>query len=354
MADEQAIRDALRWQRDFCLRSGAPITARVCAALAELLDRSSATGRRALDWPGEPIADALPLRLAGGFHALHRSGRCPALAPVYRGEAEDARGAVRAAITEHDAELVRWMDGPPQTNEPARSGVLMAGLLALAARHRVARFELIEIGSSAGLNLLIDRYRFDLGGTLVGPAESPVAIRPEWRGPPPVAAGIEIASVRGVDIAPIDLSGDPAVERLLAYVWADNHERFARLEKAIAMWRAAPPRLDRGDAADWVEARLAEPQPEGVLRVLMHSIVWQYLSPGGQRRIEAAMAAAGERATASRPLGWIAYEGQRGLMTHGLTVRSWPGHPGELEIASAHPHGAWIEWAGLSSASFRV
>ena len=53
------------------------------------------------------------------------------------------------------------------------------------ARRHGPRIELLEIGSSAGLNLMIDRYRFDLGGTMVGPADSPVAIVPEWKGPPP-------------------------------------------------------------------------------------------------------------------------------------------------------------------------
>ena len=108
--------------------------------------------------------------------------------------------------------------------------------------------------------------------------------------------------------------------------------------------RAVPPRLDRGDAADWIEARLAEPQAHGVTRVLMHSVVWQYLSPEGQRRIEAAMAAAGARATAERPLGWIAYEVDRTLKRHSLVVRSWPGDGVPKRYATAHPHGAWIDW----------
>src|SRR3546814_2382331 len=63
------------------------------------------------------------------------------------------------------------------------------------------------------------------------------------------------------------------------------------------MVRARPVRLDKGDAADWVEARLAEPQADGVTRVLMHSVVWQYLPETTADRIRAAMHAAGARAT---------------------------------------------------------
>jgi hypothetical protein len=81
-----------------------------------------------------------------------------------------------------------------------------------------------------------------------------------------------------------------------------------------------------------------------VTRVLMHSVVWQYIAPAGQRRIEAAMAAAGKRATAERPLGWVAYEADRVLKTHRLTIRSWPGGGETEQLASAHPHATWIEW----------
>ena len=115
----------------------------------------------------------------------------------------------------------------------------MAGLLVLAERFG-PRIELLEIGSSAGLNLLIDRYRFDLGGVAVGPAKSPVLIRPEWRGPPPPAVDIAIKSVRGVDIQPIDPTSPGAERRLLAYIWADHAIRFPRVSAAIDMIREQP------------------------------------------------------------------------------------------------------------------
>jgi len=346
MANHETIRRALLWQAAFCEKGGAPVTGRICTALASVLDETTATGRRALNWTGDPLIDALPLRLAGPFHALFRSGRGGALDSVYRGEQTDpdtVADAVDAALALHDAEIVRWLDGPPQTNEAARSGVLMAGLLSLAQRFG-PHFELLEIGSSAGLNLLIDRYRFDLGGVTVGPEDAAIRITPEWRGPPPPAAEVRIESVRGVDIAPIDLTAPGQADRLLAYVWPDQFDRLTRIERAITLALASPLQLDQGDAADWVEMRLAEPQPEGVTRVLMHSVVWQYLPPEGQRRIEAAMAKAGAAATAARPLGWVSYEGDRSLGIHELIVRHWPGDGTSETLARAHPHGAWIEW----------
>lgn len=349
MANEPANRAAFEIQAGYCDAMDAPISARVCTALATAVDRNSETGRRVLDWAGEPVADALALRLVGGLHALHRAGVDPALSTVFSGAKTDparVTAILNATLVAHDAALLPWLDGPPQTNEAARSAGMMTGILHLAERYG-PRFEVLEIGSSAGLNLLIDRYRFDLGGVNVGPDTSPVTIRPEWRGEPPPSTPVEIESTRGVDIQPVDVADPVAAARLEAYVWVDAVQRQVRLAAAIAMVREGGVDLVEGDAADWVEAQLTKPQPEGVTRVLMHSVVWQYLPPVSRERIRVAMAAAGARATVERPLGWVMMEPNRDLHRHEVRVRGWPGErPMEL-VALTHAHGAWVE--GLSA-----
>jgi hypothetical protein len=331
-------------QVDYCRANDAPITARLAQALADALDDTTATGRAVLGWAGNPVADALPLRLVGGIHWLWRRGAVPALAALFArdGPRERDAAAMRGVLADHDATLLRWLDGPPQTNEPGRCAQLMTGLLEVAARYG-PRLELLEIGSSAGLNLLIDRYRIEFPGFATGPAASAVVLRPAWRGPPPPACPPAIVASRGCDIAPLDVGDPDQAERLLAYVWADHAERFARLDKAIALFRADPPRLDAADAADWVEARLTEPQANGVTRVLMHSIVWQYLPASGQARITAAMVQAGARATPERPLAWVRVEADRTVHRHDISLRSWPGDGETAVIGHAHAHGFWVE-----------
>lgn len=334
-------------QARYCVANDAPVTAAIVTALADSLDIDTLTGARVLGWVGNPVADALPLRLAGGVHALWRKGVAPELSELFAGGTFPRANAeaMSQLLKRHDAALLKWLNGPPQTNEPGRSAQLMVGLLEVVARHG-PRLEILEIGSSAGLNLLIDRYRIDLPGLTTGPLDAPVRLTPEWRGSPPPGVAPLIMSTRGVDIAPINATDPDEADRLLAYIWADHQMRFERVARAIEMIRTSLPHLDQGDAADWIEARLAEPHQEGVTRVLMHSIVWQYIGADGQQRITAAMEAAGALATSERPLGWVRVEADRTVNQHDITVRSWPGHGATKLIGHAHAHGFWVERLG--------
>ncbi|MDM7956172.1 DUF2332 domain-containing protein [Blastomonas sp.] len=342
--------DEIAWQigaqADHVAANDAPATAAICRALIALARGDTACGRRIADWPGDVLADAMPLRLAGGLHHLFRKGEGPALGAVYAREVTGQAqidAIVADVVAAHDAELLPWFDGPPQTNEAGRSASFVAALHWLASR-TTAVFELGEIGSSAGMNLLIDRYGYDLGGVVSGPADAPCTIRPDWQGAPPPDTAFHITSVRGCDLQPIDVRDDAAADRLIAYIWPEAHARFERMEAGIAMIRARPVDLVQADAADWVTARLAEPQEPGVTRVLMHSIVWQYIPPERQVMIEAAMARAGAAATAERPLGWIALETNRATFRHELKVRYWPGGCEPSLLGEAQAHGAWVRW----------
>jgi hypothetical protein len=319
--------------------------ARLCALLGERLDRTTETGRRVLDWPGkaDAFSDAVPIRLAGGLHALVRRGGAPGLAACYPPNPLPDDEALWAALRPvlADPELETWLDGAPQTNEVGRSAVLMSGLLVVADRFGQP-VELLELGASAGLNLLLDRYGYDLGGVRAGEPGSPVQLRPEWKGDPPPEASVRVARRRGVDLHPLDLRRD--AKRLLAYVWPDQPRRLAQLEAALAIAAENPPDVERGDAADWLEARLGEPAEAGTSRVVLHSIAFQYFSGEAKARIRAAMDAAGAMATAKAPLAWLRYEYEPADDRITLRLRVWPGE--ERLLAYCHPHGSEVEWLG--------
>lgn len=339
---------ALEWQADHAARNGAPATARVVRAFLPLLDGETRVGRRLRDWPGLTLEDAVPLRLAGGLHNLALTGADHRLVPVYAGEITgqaQVDGLVRSVVAEHDAALLGWFDGPPQTNEAGRSAGIMAQLLWLAGRLGT-RFELNEIGASAGINTMMDRFSFDLGGVKAGVAGSPMHIAPEWRGPPPPSAPVRIVGAAGCDLAPVDLTDPAQVLRLKSYVWPEMRDRLARIDIAVALADREPPALDRMDAGEWVARRLARPQDAGVTRVLFHSIVWQYLPPATRAAIERTVDDAAARATAERPLAWVQVETNRQTFRHELRTRFWPGGGEWTLLGEAHAHGAWVDWAG--------
>lgn len=342
------VRQAIAWQAEHSTRAEAPCTGRVILAELAILETDTGLARRMENWAGLTLRDAMPLRVAGGLHYLMLSGEDRRLEPVYAGLMTDQRAIdeiVADMAVKYDARLMPWLDGPPQTNEAGRSASIMAGLLWLSERLG-PRFEMNEIGASAGVNTMMDRYFYDLGGVQVGPAASPMRIVPEWRGPPPPGAQVEIAAIRGSDIAPVDLSDPEQALRLKAYVWPEATERMGRIDAAIALAAENPPDLAAMDAALFVEQMLARPQDTGTTRVLYHSVMWQYLPPQAQERITRAMEEAGAAATRDRPLAWIRLETNRATFRHELQLRYWPGGGEWVQLAEAHPHGAWVEWCG--------
>lgn len=289
MQDEEATRTALRRQAGWCRDLGSPLTALVCDVAADRLDRGTAGGRRILDWPAQPGAavDVLALRLAGGLHALAKHGH-PRLAlcyPPYPLPSADAMWAAILTVLD-DPALVSWLDRVPQTNEVARSAPLMAGLMVIAAETGLP-LALHELGASAGLNLLADRYDIRLGGVQAGTPGSAVVLQPDWTGSPPPEAAVRVARRCGVDLHPLRVQDPADRERLRAYVWPDQPARVARLEGALAIALADPPTLDQGDAADWTEATLLSAPEPGVARVLLHSVAYAYFPPAAQARIAA-------------------------------------------------------------------
>jgi hypothetical protein len=343
MSKEDAVRASFAEQSYWCERLGSPFMARLCSVIGERLDRTTAAGRRALAWPGEPSAavDALALRLCGGLHALVRTGAAPALAELYPPAPLPEADALWAALapTLGEESLALWLERPPQTNEVGRSAVLMAGLLALAERF-AQPMHLYELGASAGLNLRLDAYRYDLGGRGAGDPASALLLKPEWAGSPPPAAEVVIAARRGVDLHPADPVADR--DRLIAYVWPDQARRLAQIETALAIAADQPVTIDAGDAADWLETMLPPDPLPGATRVVLHSVAFQYFPAATQARVTARIEAAGDHADADGPLAWLRFEKLADDTRPSLRLRTWPG--GDELLAWVQPHGAKLRW----------
>jgi hypothetical protein len=331
-------------QADDCARLGSPFTSRLCRLMAESLEPDSAFGERIDRWAGA-ADDALPLRAAGGLHALARSQRCPELSAAYPPNATSDAAlwkTIGGAIRPFDAFLTAYLDSPPQTNEVARSSAILGGCLHIAAITKLP-LAIYEIGSSAGLNLQFDSFRYALSTCNWGGTDSRVDIESRWDGSlPPLDAALAVDYRSGCDVAPLDPSSEADRERLLSYIWADQAHRIARAEAALALAARKKLHVDKADAADWLEAKLGNTGAPGRTTVVLHSSMWQYLTPQTKDRIKSTIRAAGSRATADAPLAWLSIEPD-GAASALIRLTVWP-RGSILILGRADFHGRWVQW----------
>ncbi|WP_198665960.1 DUF2332 domain-containing protein [Sphingomonas sp.] len=347
MPDDHTAPGPLTRQAAAVRMMGSPFVARVLEASARQLHRAPRTAALFAAWPRDAASDALAMRLNAALHALALRGTLPALTAFYAAQGGDADRVIGDALAATDAFIADWMRETPQTNEVGRAAAIMAALMTLRGQYDMP-CELRELGCSAGLNLNLARYAYDLGGVAAGDPASPVRIAPDWRGVPVAPRAVDIASARGVDLHPLDARDDTACERLMAHVWADQPDRAERLARALAIARAAPPAVDRGDIAGWLPGQLAAPQRDGLCRVVVHSMALQYLEAGDRRIVEDLIATHGRYATATRPFARIAFEWTPARDAVHLTLTAWP--DGRVHhLAICHAYGAWIDWHGADT-----
>jgi len=226
-----------------------------------------------------------------------------------------------------------------QTNEPARCATILPALALLPEP-----LALIEVGASAGLTLMFDRYSYDYDGTFVAGADpaAPV-LRCSVRGPVPVPARIpRIAWRAGLDLNPLDVTDEDDMRWLSCLVWPDEAGRAERLAAAIASARRDPPPVYRGDLRTDLAA-LAAQAPGDATLVVYHSAVLAYLTAEDRRDFT--------RTVRALPAVWLSNEAPGvvpglpeppGYQGPGPFVL---GRDGTIPLASTEGHGGWLRWA---------
>jgi hypothetical protein len=289
----------------------------------------------------DPRVDALvespprwdaPLRLLSALHLLVLEGR--------------ARWDDVPEVLDREADFLRDYVARVeiQTNEVQRAWPLLPCFLELARWSGIETFDLVELGSSAGLLLLWDRYRYRYDAGSWGRREAPLELGGEER-----TRGVPAELLRttprvrrrvGIDRNPLDLRDRDDLLLLKSFVWAGQDARLARLDAAADALRDDPPDRVRGDIVDVLPLELAR-RDEGALTVVLNSAALDYLDQAGRRRVRDAL----ERAGAEGPLAYVTTT-QPASGTHrywALAAKLWPG--GERrELAYADFHGVWLEW----------
>jgi hypothetical protein len=205
------------------------------------------------------------------------------------------------------------------------------------------RLAMLEIGPSAGLNLLWDHYRYDYGGGLRwGDPQSEVVLDTERRGHvplPDLPGSFEVAWRMGVDLGPINVNDEDQVRWLRALIFPEHVERHGQLAAAIRVARAQPPRLVKGDAAEHLPGLLSDAPLEATLVVFATHTLAQF----PQDRLVTTLKSL-QRHGELRPLFFLSMEFTGGEHSELFLTRYAGGSRETTKLANCNPHGLWLEW----------
>ena len=278
--------------------------------------------------------------LIGRLDTLPRPKRQPNLlfgAVRYHDGPVDSYGPFRDFVLDRWDVVSDTMDHRrTQTNEPRRCTTLLPVLASLPQP-----LALLEIGASAGLCLLPDRYayRYDGGGLL---GCSPVVFNCATRGGVPVPNALPSVAWRaGLDLHPLDVRSADDVRWLRALIWPEQGNRFVHFDRAVELARGADIEVRSGDLTRDLVA-FASAAPHSATLVVFHSAVLAYLDDGERRLFQEQLAAVRQ----SRPLVWLSNEGPGVVVDVPITSPAVPFvlATDHVPVALTGPHGDWMEW----------
>jgi hypothetical protein len=346
----QALADLWEWFAQRQCRGYSPLYERISMAVAsdtEVLEFVRAA----------PPAAHMPLALLAAVHYLLLDGYEHPLADVYAGrsDADPVPLFLDVCRTRRDDLAALLAVRRIQTNDCGRSAVIAPGLTWLAGQVP-GPLALVDVGASAGLNLLCDRYRIDYGDHgATGPADSPVEISCRIvAGLPPIAEQLPpLVSRVGIDRSPVDLSHADDARWLLACVWPDTG-RIERTAASIRLAQADLPLVLAGDANDVLPTVLAD-LPGTTTAVVVTTWAFAYFSIEQRQEFVGLL----DTASSRRPVAWLSAEGAGTV--DGFAEESLPEHDDtESNLLGAvildhgrrrqqllgfvHQHGGWIDW----------
>lgn len=340
---EETVR-YLRGQADACAMVGSPLYEHLLDAAADDVERGGAVWPLLEPFVGRPLSYGAPLKLLGAVHRLVLEGSAPQLAELYpsAGGALDldrSWPAFEQTLAEHADRLPSLIERPVQTNEVGRSAALLGGFLTVA-RETGLPLRLLELGTSAGLNLRWDRYLYSAGERRWGDPSSNVLQLLDPASAPLLDTDAVVGSRRGCDTHPLDPSSLEDRLTLMSYVWPDQTWRFSLLTAALEEAAKAPALVEQADAADWIENALAERVPN-VATIVFHSLVLFWMGRRERARITGAISAAAAEATRHSPFAWLKMEAAGEQADVVLTT--WPGGE-QRTLARAGYHGRPVTW----------
>lgn len=281
------------------------------------------------------------LLLGGADHPV--AGFYPSLSNNLR--SGDPYPDFRAFCLEHAKEMREIIaTRRVQTNEVRRCALLLPAFGVISERSGQP-LALVEVGASAGLNLLFDRYAYDYGEERgIGAPASPVRISCEPRGDKEVPLPErlpEVVSRIGLDLNPLDVRDPDSARWLRALIWPEEYaHRAPLLERAIEVARSEPPALLRGDALESLPEVFGE-IPDGTSVCVFHTFTVNQFSEEARKRLSNLLSEHSRKRELCRvSVEWLGADDSPLLKLS--TFEN--GVEEETLLARCDDHGEWIEW----------
>lgn len=343
--EHRQVAEAFEYLGDWC-EGSSPLYARLCRAVGgepELLDLAATV----------PEDRSTANVFLAAVHDRLRQGSDHPLGEYYPTVSDDPRDPddelaprlLEFCRTHADQLRPVLSSRRTQTNSVRRCAALYPAISRVASEVD-GPLALVELGPSAGLNLLFDRYRYDYGDRTAGPPDSPVVIESDLRGdgePPLPETPPAIHSRVGIDLNPMDVTDPEDTRWLQALVWPDQPDRHRTLAAALELAREDPPEVIEGDMVEALPDVL-ESIPEDVPVCVFDTLVLYQVPADVRADVEATI----EEYATERPLHWIAGEDELGHR-EGIRLewtRAVDGQPRTDLLGGFRQHGEWVAWEG--------
>lgn len=326
------------------LRTGSVLYSKLAAGIGQDEELKALAARART---GQPHANLI----LGAVHFLLLRGADDPLKRFYpsaggtaSAQGEDPFPHFRDFVRKHIGQIAPLIETRvTNTNEIGRSALLHPGFRTIAAQAN-APLSLIEVGPSAGLNLIWDKYgvRYSRGGKTAASVNetAPLVIDCELRGDgtPPTGPLPKVGGRVGLELNPVDLTNADDRDWLRALIWPDQVSRLERLNRAIELFATEKPPIRAGDALALLPDALAQ-VPRDQAPVVYHTIAVYQFSKEMREALESILTVAGLR----RPVWRLSFE-YDGTLYILSVIRYRDGTREETKLASCHPHGTWLEW----------
>lgn len=231
-----------------------------------------------------------------------------------------------------------------QTNDVGRSAVLLPAFEYVARKAETRTLAQIEIGTSAGLNLNWDHYRYNFTGVgTYGSPDSPVTIKTGVRGNHKLPLSEDFPLVthqRGIDLNTLEITNGDEARWLHALIHPERVRRHAQLDAAFEVARENRPILTEGDALDELPHHLSDVPEDAALIVFSTHVLYQR-----DEEMIADLYSLLRGYSSEQPVYWLSIDPKEDLGTPTYRLVAFTdGNAAETPLAQFESYGNWVRW----------